>query len=168
MKRPLLRPLTHLVLAALLACASGASQAHRFHAGIAEIAFNQQSGSVEVVHTYMAHDIEALIARLGKRQVDLTSADDEALLRKYIDERFYLLDAAGKRLPLKWVGITARVDSIVVYQELENTPMSALATVHNAVLMDVLPRQANTVNVRADGAIRSLAFSTKSPQRRIR
>ena len=164
----MMRAVIRFLLAALLTCASGASQAHRFHAGIAEIAFNQQSGSVEVVHTYMAHDIEALIARLGKRQVDLTSGDDEALLRKYIDEHFYLLDEAGKRLPLKWIGISARVDSVVVYQELENTPLSTLAAVHNGVLMDVLPRQANTVNLRADGATRSLAFDAKTVQRRIR
>ena len=116
----------------------------------------------------MAHDIEALVARLAKRQVDLTSVDDEALLRKYIDERFYLLDGAGKRLPLKWIGISARVDSVVVYQELENTPMSALATLHNAVLTDVLAGQANTVNLRAAGATRSLTFNAKTVERRIR
>lgn len=162
------RALTGLAMAALLACASGAALAHRFHAGIAEIAFNQQSGSVEVVHTYMAHDIEALIARLAGRQVDLTSGDDEALLRKYIDERFYLLDRAGKRLPLKWLGINARVDSVVVYQELENTPLSSVAAVHDAVLTDLLPRQANTVNVRAAGATRSLVFDAKNVERPLR
>ncbi len=163
-----MRALMQLAFALLLACASGAVHAHRFHAGIAEIAFNQQSGSVEVVHTYMAHDIEALIAQLGKRQADLTAPDDETLLRKYVEEHFYLLDAAGKRLPLKWLGISARVDSVMVYQELENTPMSAVASVHNAVLMDVLPRQANTVNVRADGATSSLSFNVKNQERRIR
>ena len=164
----MMRVLLRLSLTALLACAAGAAHAHRFHAGIAEIAYNAQSGSVEVVHTYMAHDIEALVARLAKRQVDLTSVDDEALLRKYIDERFYLLDGAGKRLPLKWIGISARVDSVVVYQELENTPMSALATLHNAVLTDVLAGQANTVNLRAAGATRSLTFNAKTVERRIR
>ncbi len=162
------RALAGLVMAVLLACASGAAHAHRFHAGIAEIAFNQQSGSVEVVHTYMAHDIEALLARLAKRQVDLTSDDDEALLRQYIDQHFYLLDGAGKRLPLKWLGINARVDSVVVYQELENTPLSGVVTVHDAVLTDLLPRQANTVNVRADGATRSLVFDAKNVERRLR
>ena len=164
----LMRVLPRLALAALLACASGASHAHRFHAGIAEIAHNPQNGSLEVVHTYMAHDIEALIARLAKRRVELTSLDDEALLRNYIDERFYLLDGAGNRLPLKWIGISARVDSIVLYQELENTPMSTVAAVHNAVLTDVLAGQANTVNVRADGVSRSLAFDVRTVQRRIR
>jgi hypothetical protein len=160
--------IARLALAALLCCASAASQAHRFHAGMTEISFNQNSGSVEVVHTYMAHDIEALLAKLAGRQVDLTRPEDEALLRNYLEQRFYLLAADGARLPLKWVGMTANVDSVVLYRELEGTPLARVARVHDEVLVDVLPRQANTVNVRADGAIGSLTFDAKTVERRIR
>jgi hypothetical protein len=160
--------MARLALAALLCCASAASQAHRFHAGIADISFNRNSGSVEVVHTYMAHDIEALLATLAGRQVDLTRPEDEALLRTYLEQRFYLLGPAGVRLPLRWVGMTANVDSVVLYQELEGTPLARVERVHDEVLVDVLPRQVNTVNVRGDGAIGSLAFDAKTVERRIR
>ncbi|MES2319761.1 MAG: DUF6702 family protein [Pseudomonadota bacterium] len=157
-----------LALAALLACASAASQAHRFHFGITAIGFNARTGSVEVVHTYMAHDIEALLATLSKGQVDLTRPEDEALLRKYVEQRFYLLADGGARLPLKWIGMKASVNSVELYQELENTPLAAVARVHDEVLSDFLPRQSNTVNLTDEGAIRSLEFDAKTVERRIR
>jgi hypothetical protein len=160
--------LRRLALAALLCGACATAQAHRFHAGIADLSFNAQNASIEVVHTYMAHDVEALLAGLAGRPVDLTRPEDEALLRSYLERHFYLLDTDGKRLALAWVGMTASVDSVVVYQERQGTALDQVARVHNAVLFDVLPRQANTVNLRAEGQVRSLAFDAKTVERRIR
>ena len=155
-------------LAAALLCVSAPSLAHRFHIGLAEIGFNAKSGSVEVVHTLMAHDIEALLATLGARQADLTRPEDEALLRQYVEARFYLLGPAKERLPLKWIGMQAGVDSVTVFQELPGTSLAQVAQVHNELLSDLLPRQSNTVNVRIDGEVQSLEFDAKTVERRIR
>jgi hypothetical protein len=160
--------LTRFALAALLSVASAAAHAHRFHAGIADLSFNQNSGSIEVVHTYMAHDIEALLATLAGRALELAEPEAEALLRSYLEQRFYLLAADGKRLPLAWLGMTAGVDNVVVYQELRDTPPARLARVHNEVLLDVLPRQVNTVNLRAGTLAGSLTFDAKTVERRVR
>lgn len=157
-----------LVVGALLCCACAPALAHRFHAGLVEIAFNQRTGSIEVVHTYMAHDIEPLIATLAGQPLELDSAEAGQLLRTYLDQRFYLLGADQARLPLRWVGMTAGVDSVVVYQELAATALAQVAQVHQAVLTDLLPRQSNTVNVHIDGAIRSLAFDATTVDRRLR
>lgn len=164
MKRLALR----LATFALLCSASAGAMAHRFQMGIAEITQNAGSGSVEVVQTYMAHDIDALLALVAKRQVDLGQPGDEAMLRTYIEQHFYLLGPAGERLPLKWVGVQATVDSIIIYQELEKTALAQVARVHNAVLADFLPRQSNTVNVIVDGATRSLFFDAKTTERQLR
>ncbi len=160
--------LAHLLLAVALCCAAQSGWAHRFHAGIADIAHNEQTGSVEIVHTYMAHDIDALLASAAGRQIDLTKPEDEALLRQYVEQRFYLLDKDKARLPLKWIGITVSVESVIIYQELEGTPLANIAQVHDEVLMDFMPRQANTVNVTRDGATVSLAFDSSTPQRRLK
>lgn len=157
-----------LLLAALLCCACAPALAHRFHAGLAEIGFNQRTGSIEVVHTYMAHDIEALVATLAGRALELDSAEAEQLLRQYLGQRFYLLDAALARLPLRWVGMTADADRVVVYQELATTALAQVAQVHHAVLTDLLPRQSNTVNVHIDGTIRSLSFDATTVNRRLK
>ena len=157
-----------LMLAAALCGGAAPASAHRFHAGLADIVFNQQTGSVEVVHTYMAHDIDALLAAQAGRQIDLTKPEDEALLRKYVEERFYLLGQDKARLPLKWVGVTVSVESVVIYRELAATPLASIAQVHDEVLMDFMPRQANTVNVTRDGVTVSLAFDSTTPQRRLK
>jgi hypothetical protein len=157
-----------LLLAAALCGAAQSGWAHRFHAGIADIAHNAQTGSVEIVHTYMAHDVDALLAAAAGRQVDLTKPEDEALLRKYVEQRFYLLGKDKARLPLKWIGITVSVESVIIYQELEATPLERIAQVHDEVLMDFMPRQANTVNITRDGATVSLAFDSTTPERRLR
>ena len=164
MKRLLLR----LAVLAALCGGSSAALAHRFHTGITDLSHNERTGSVEVVHTLMAHDIDALLALRGKRPVDVAEADGEAMLRAYIDEHFYLLGADGKRLPLKWVGLRAGVESVVVYQELEQAPLASVARVHNDILADFLPNQSNTVNVRVGTDIRSQSFTRKNSEQAIK
>jgi hypothetical protein len=148
-----------LVLGALLAGACLGAQAHRFHAGIADISFNPNTGSIEVVHTYMAHDIEALLANLYQRQFDLSDPQDEAVLRNYLERQFYLLDANRARLPLRWVGLSTNVENVVIYQEVEQTALAAAVRLHNEVLSDFLPDQLNRVNIGTRNAAGGAALT---------
>jgi hypothetical protein len=147
------------LVAAVLLVVSAAAGAHRFHMGITELAFNPRSGSTEIVHTYMAHDIDDLLMNMYGRQFDLGDPDDQAVLRKYVEGRFWLQGQDKARLPVRWVGMTVDSQSVVIYQELENAPLSKTAAIHQAVLMDFLPEQVNTVNLNNAGAIRSLTFT---------
>jgi hypothetical protein len=147
------------LLAAALLCVSAAAGAHRFHTGITELAFNARTGSTEIVHTYMAHDIEDLLMNMYGRQFDLGDPDDQAVLKKYVEGRFWLQGQDKARLPVRWVGMTVDSQSVVIYQELEKAPLSKTAAIHQAVLMDFLPEQVNTVNLNNAGSIRSLTFT---------
>jgi len=151
---------------AALACAVACvpAQAHRFHAGITDISFNARTGNTEVVHTYMAHDVEALLANLYQRQFDLSDPDDQAVLRKYVEKQFWLADKAGKRLPLNWVGMTVDTDSVTVFQEVPATPVDKVETIHAAVLIDFLPDQVNTVNYSAGGSLRTFGFNARQSE----
>jgi len=164
MKRLALR----LLLAALLCGAGGAALAHRFHTGITDLSHNDKTGSVEVVHTLMAHDVDALLALRAQRSVDVEQPDGEAMLRAYLDAHFYLLGADGKRLPLVWVGLQAGVDSVTVFQELPATSLDAVARVHNDILADFLPNQANTVNIRRGSEVVSQSFGAKNSEQAVR
>ena len=146
-----------LVVAALV-CLSAAAHAHRYHAGITDMSFNARTGSTEIVHTYMLHDVEALLSNLYQRQFDLQDPEDEAVLRKYIEQRFYLLAADKSRLPLRWVGVTIDTQSVIIYREAEGTPFENIAAIHDEVLVDFLPDQVNTVNIAPGGVVRSLTF----------
>lgn len=148
---------TAVLAAAVLS--SSAVFAHRFHAGMTDVSQNARTGSVEIVHAYMAHDLEALLAHLNKGQSDLTRPEDEAALREYMAQHFYLLTADNKRIPVRWVGMNASADMVLVYQEIEKTQLGKVARIHHSVLADLLPGQRNTVNMIGDGVRRSYSFS---------
>jgi hypothetical protein len=149
----------HGACAIALACACAGAGAHRFHAGITDISFNERSSNTEVVHTYMAHDVEALLANLYGRQFDLSDPDDQAVLRKYVEKQFWLADKDKRRLPLNWVGITLDTDSVTIFQEAPKTPAERIETIHDAVLSDFIPDQTNTVNLTAAGSLRTFGFT---------
>ena len=154
--------------AAALICISAAAQAHRYHAGLTDISFNARSGSTEIVHTYMTHDVESLLANLYQRQFDLQDPDDEAILRKYIEQQFWLAAKDKSRLPLRWVGMTVDTQSVTIYQEAEQATLAHIAAIHHGVLADFLPEQVNTVNLNEGGAVRSLTFGRDNAEQPAR
>jgi len=164
LKSLLLAPL----LALLLLCVSTAASAHRFHFGMTDISYNARTESTEIVHTYTAHDIDALLLNLYGRQFDLSDEQDQAVLRTYVERQFWLADKDGKKLPVQWVGMTADAQSIVIYQELAATPLATTAVIHQGVLVDFLPEQVNTVNLNESGAVRSLTFMRQALEQRAR
>jgi hypothetical protein len=155
------------LLAAALACCMVA-QAHQFHFGITDVTFNPKTGNTEIVHTYMAHDVDALLANLYQRQFDLSQPEDEAVLRKYVEKQFWVEGADKRRLPLRWVGITADAQSVVIYQEIENTPLSKAALIHDAVLVDFMPDQTNTLNFSENGILRTMTFDREKIDQAVR
>lgn len=151
-------------VAIALLCLGSAASAHRFHAGIADISFNVRTGSTEIVHTYMAHDIEALLANLYGRQFDLTDPEDQEVLRKYVEPRFWLQGQDKAPLKTRWVGVTIDPTNVTIYQEVEQTPVWKVGAVHNKVLVDFLPDQVNTVNLNDGNAVRTLTFDRHSAE----
>ncbi|MFL6673947.1 MAG: DUF6702 family protein [Massilia sp.] len=156
------------MLAAALLSITATASAHRFHAGITDISFNERTGSTEIVHTYMAHDVEALLANLYQRQFDLTQPEDQDVLRKYVEKQFWLQGADKARLPARWVGMTIDAQSVVIYQEVAKTPVSRAAAIHDEVMTDFLPDQVNTVNLDDGGKVRTFTFESKTTEQPVR
>ena len=142
----------------MLAFSSAAASAHNYHMGIADISYNERTGSTEIVHTYTAHDVATLLTRQAGRVVDLGQPGSEALLRKYAEQQFTVSGRKGERLPLTWIGMKADADSVVIFQEIARTSLAAGSRIHNAVLTDLIPTQKNTVNVQVDGPVKTLIF----------
>jgi hypothetical protein len=158
------RFITRCAVAAVLAGACALAPAHRFHAGITDISFNEHTGSLEVVHTYMAHDVEALLTNLYQRQFDMSDPDDQALFRKYLEKQFWLADKDKRRLPLNYVGMTADSQNVVIFQEVVKTPAAKVEVIHDEVMTDFLPDQLNTVNLTVAGSVRTFGFSSNHPE----
>jgi hypothetical protein len=164
----MMQRLLRTMLAAALACCCMAAHAHLFHLGITDVSFNPKTGSTEIVHTYMAHDIEALLSNLYQRQFDLTQPEDEAILRKYVEKQFWVAGADKRRLPIRWVGLSAGAENVMIYQEIENTPLANAALVHDEVLIDFIAEQTNTLNVTENGKISTLTFDRKKTEQGLR
>jgi hypothetical protein len=158
------RFMARCAVAAVLAGACALAPAHRFHAGITDISFNEHTGSLEVVHTYMAHDVEALLTNLYQRQFDMSDPEDQALFRKYVEKQFWLADKDKRRLPLNWVGMTADSQNVVIFQEVLKTPAAKVEVIHDEVMTDFLPDQMNTVNLTVAGSVRTFGFSSNHPE----
>jgi hypothetical protein len=156
------------VLVLMAAASALTANAHNFHAGITDISYNARTGSTELVHTYMAHDVEGLLTNLYQRQFDLSQPDDQDVLRKYVERQFWLAGADKRKLPLRWVGMTVDAQSVVIYQEAEQAPLSKTAVVHDEVMTDFLPDQINTVNVSEGGKVRTLSFDSKISEQPVR
>ena len=148
--------------AAMLALACTAAGAHNFHMGIADISYNDRTGNTEIVHTYTSHDVSTLLTNLYGRSFDLGQADSEQPLRRYVEKQFYLTAADKQRLPLQWVGFKADADSVVIFQEIAGARVKAGTRIHNALLIDFLPYQKNTVNLQTDGTVQTLIFDQGS------
>ncbi|AVR98335.1 DUF6702 family protein [Pseudoduganella armeniaca] len=164
-----MRRLRHLAAAAALAlCCAGAAQAHNYHMGMADIGYNGATGNTEVIHTYTAHDIEALLANLYGRSFDLGLEEDQDVLRQYI-ERHFTISVGGKPLLLQWVGIKASADTITVFQQIEKTALPAGAVILDAVLTDFIATQVNTVNLggSAGRAAVTLTFTAAQREQRV-
>jgi hypothetical protein len=162
-----MRSLKAFIATALLLCSAMAC-AHRFHAGITDISFNARTGNTEIIHTYMTHDVEALLANLYGRQFDLNDPDDQDLLRKYVEGRFWILGQDKARLNVRWVGMTADAERVQVFQEVEQTPLWKASAIHDNVLIDFIAEQVNTINLNEGNAVRTLTFShanTEQPTR---
>lgn len=155
-------------MAPALACCCMAAGAHQFHFGITDVSFNAKTGSTEIVHTYMTDDIDALLSNLYQRQFDLTQPEDEAILREYIEKQFWLQGADKQRLPVRWVGLRVGAESVVIYQEIENTPLSTTAAIHDAVLTDFIAEQSNTLTVHDNDMMTTLTFDRKKTDQGVR
>jgi hypothetical protein len=155
------------IAAVLASAALLPAHAHNFHAGITDVSYNARTGSTEVVHTYMAHDVEALLTNMYQRQFDLSATEDQGVLRKYVEQQFALQDRDHRKLPLRWVGMTVDAQSVVIYQEAEQTPLAKTASIHDEVMTDFLPDQVNTVNINEAGAVRTLTFDGKTAEKPV-
>jgi hypothetical protein len=69
---------------------------------------------------------------------------------------------------LRWVGMTADAERVMVYQESADAALEGRAAIHDAVLIDFLPDQVNTVNLNVGNAVRTLTFNTNNSEQPTR
>lgn len=149
-------------LASLLAAST--ASAHTFFEGLVSVDVNPRSKHVEIVHSYTAHDLTALLMEQTQLAINLEHPEHEALLRDYIEQHF-VLRANGKKLALAWVGVRLTPQTIEIYQELSAPPPLASIEVQNDVLRSALQQQINRVNFSQGACRGSVVFDRDSAKR---
>lgn len=181
------RLLTHSCGLGLLFCLAQmqVACAHPFHISLAEMEYNPQSGRWEVSLKVHVVDLDRSLKQLSEgAKVDLKQAESAQLVEEFLDRYVYLLpleDAQqitsdwiaertatdlGKipRSQAKYIGHEQETSWVWLYFELQPPPDTSgdLALV-NAVFLDTLEKQINTVSIRQGIKRHALKLTRKEP-----
>lgn len=174
--RPLVSSKSHapaalraIVCAGLLVLVAVApAVAHPFHVTISEAEYNPRTDHLEVALRVKPVDLEeALQARFRKKVKLEKDKRADALIAKYLESVFVVRDAAGKPIPLKWVGKEVEIQRVWLYFEFPLKGKLAGAVLDNRVFLEILPDQINTVTFRRGRAQRTLHFTRRKMKRPI-
>ena len=180
--RVILSMIVGLAVAGLTAFPSQAS-AHPFHISIAELQFNPESGKIEASLKVHVVDLERELARLAKTRVRVESDELSKYATRFLDSYFYLIPLADAK--------KAKVESLLLSRGSDATPVNAstvefvgheletswawlyfeltppdgtedLALV-DAVFLNTIEQQINTVTVRHGAERHALKLTRKTP-----
>jgi hypothetical protein len=142
----------------LLLCGLAANAlAHRYFFSITDLALNERSQSIEVIHQITAHDIDNAIAEAKQIHFSVAHPDYESIIRQYIEAHFQLHYKA-QIVPLSWIGLEIIKGNILIYQEAKFHHSLFGLEITNRLLTDNYPKQINTVNFHDKVIKGSLTF----------
>ena len=150
-----------LVLAPL---AGGAALAHQQKIAISSITVNPRTERLEVIHQVPVHDAEHALKRQGIAADIIASDKSREAFASYVARRFKL-EAAGKPVPLSYIGSEIIGGNLMVYQEAARPRSGAMLSVNSQILTDVWARQENRVNIGSGTKVRTFVFTVNEPAR---
>ena len=141
--------------------------AHKFHASITQVEYNDKAKSVAVVIRFFTDDFETAISQYAKRPIKFNTP--QALKEKanadavfaYVRERFELKSARGAPVRFTWVGLELQADMIWVSLAGKLAGGLAGAQVRNRVLHELFADQVNIVNFKYDGKQTGTMFNAQ-------
>jgi hypothetical protein len=147
----------------LIACGLGLvvlpkrkAAAHKFHFSTTLIELNHESRSFEITVRLFADDLEQVLGERAKRRIEIDrSPDAEMLTFDYVREVLRLRAPDMQEIPLAWVGLETKVDSVYCYLE-ANAPQSGFRdlAVSHAMFFELQRGQTNIVTFREAGAVK--------------
>ena len=146
----------HFLLLLLCGVAANAV-AHRYFFSITDLALNENSHSIEVIHQITAHDIDNAIAEAKQIHFSPAHPDYDQLIQQYVEAHFNL-EYDGQEVVLVWLGLEIIKGNIFVYQEAEFSHSLVGLKITNKLLTDSYPKQINTVNFHDKAIKGSLTF----------
>ena len=140
--------------------------AHRYFFSITDLAINERSQSLELIHQITAHDIDNAIAETKQIHFSVAHPNYENYIRQYVEANFQL-HYAGQPVTLNWIGLEVSKGKLFVYQEAAFTDPLVGLKITNSLLTNRYPKQVNTVNFRDKTIKGSLTFKKSVIIKRI-
>lgn len=132
----------------VLALAVSPTWAHNVYSSFTRIDWNHNDGSIELVFQTHSHELEAKLSLiLGERLSFLEDNDYtklEAAMRPYVQENF-ALQVDGQTIILDYIGMENVNQTIFVYLEANWPAKPTSIKFMNAILLEDLPGQINSV-----------------------
>ncbi len=163
-KPPAWLPILVCALASLLV---GHARAHKFHASITQMDYDDKAKSVKIATRFFVDDFETALSRYAKRPVKFNTpqllkekANADAV-SAYVRERFELKSRAGAPVRFTWVGMEMQADMILVNFEGKLAGGLTGAQVRNRLLHELFEDQVNIVNFKFDGKQTGTMFNVQ-------
>ncbi|UTW57053.1 hypothetical protein KFE96_09250 [Kordiimonas sp. SCSIO 12603] len=127
---------------------------HNVYTSFTRIDWNARDNSIEVVFEIFSHELEAKLSVMADRRMTFLDDNDyealSAAIPSYIEENLLIL-GDGKVVPLSYLGFEMQDQMIYMYLEADLPEAPKKISVMNAVLLDDLPGQTNTVMAVVNG-----------------
>ena len=137
-----------------LAVLAGFASGHSYHSSIAQLDYIAARKTIEVMVWLHTEDLE----REFKREQGANATFDnqqaaESYVGAYLKKHFELRNRQRKLLEQKWVGLEVKVHFLTAYFEVPTDGLTGV-TLTNRILLDRLPDQTNSAQVKIDGKAR--------------
>ncbi|MBO6797837.1 DUF6702 family protein [Maricaulis sp.] len=131
-------------------------QAHRMKAGATEIAVNERTGEMEIIHRVYAHD---LLEALGNLELDetelLSSQSGLAQIEQLVRAEFRVAEGDGRLLELTYVGAELDGEFAWIYFTASAPEDTSSFVVDNDILSNAFEDQVMMTNFRFNSDVRT-------------
>jgi hypothetical protein len=136
------------------------SLTHPFHISICELAYDEESGSLQITSRIFQDDFEVALDHLTQINgyfSQVSAADAERQLQLYFDEHLKVI-VDQKPLKHKLLGFEIEDNVVWCYLEIEQVDPIEEITVQYSVLINTFNDQINLAHIKCRGKVKSLKF----------
>ncbi len=127
---------------------------HPFYVSVTEINHNASTKSLEISCKFFAEDLEQILEKDYKTQLDISAAKDKAAFDKdipdYVTKRLALM-VDGKPVALHYIGFEKDKESAYAYFEVSGIASVKNISATNSLLHDFIDQQINIMHVTVGG-----------------
>ncbi|CAN5522408.1 hypothetical protein BH10ACI1_BH10ACI1_29650 [soil metagenome] len=133
--------------------------AHTYHISLTRMDYNEKEKLVEITVQLFTHDLQPLLEKRLKKQVDLEKTPEvDGEIFKYLGENFVFQNKKGETQKLKWVGREFDEDMVYVYIEIPFSESLEGTKLQNTIFFESFPEQSNIVTAHFNSKKAALLF----------